>query len=370
MNMKAANNSSATSPGIPNLAPADTDELRWQAVVARSAAADGEFIYAVLSTGVYCRPSCPSRQARRDNMRFFDNMAAAEQAGFRPCKRCRPTGASPQEQQQQRIAALCQWIQQAEHLPNLQQLAEHAQLSPHYLHRLFKQALGITPKAYTSALRQQRLQAGLGQAVSVTEAAYAAGFDSSSTLYNQAALGMAPASYRDGGRAQQITYAIAPCPLGQVLVAMSSKGICAVLLGDDPQQLAADLHQRFPAAACLQQDAALHDSVSAVIQLIEQPHAGIKLPLDIRGTAFQQRVWQALQRIPPGETRSYREVAISLNAPNAVRAVAGACAANPLALLVPCHRVIRSDGALSGYRWGLERKQQLLTREARESADA
>ncbi len=371
--MTAAPNNSADTSIAPIVATSgNSDELRWQAVVTRSAAADGQFIYAVLSTGVYCRPSCPSRQARRDNTRFFTDVAAAEQAGFRPCKRCRPNGQSHQEQQQQRISALCQWMLQAERTPSLQQLAEHAQLSPYYLQRLFKQTLGITPKAYTTALRQQRLQTSLRQANSVTEAAYAAGYESGSAFYTKAPalLGMAPAAYRAGGHAQQITYGVAPCPLGQVLVAMSTKGVCAVLLGNDPKQLAADLQQRFPAADCLQQDPALKDSLSAVIRLIDQPQAAPDLPLDIRGTAFQQRVWQALQRIPAGETRSYREVAICLGSPNAVRAVAGACAANPLALVIPCHRVIRSDGGLSGYRWGLERKQSLLEREVQGRADA
>jgi len=358
MNTASTSNSAAYA--------ANLDEQRWQAVLRRDPAADGRFIYGVLTTGVYCRPSCPSRQARRDNMRFFSDAQQAAQAGFRPCKRCRPQDASSAERQQRLIASLCQKIEQAEQFPTLQQLAEFAQLSPYHLHRVFKQTLGITPKAYANAVRQRRLQHQLATANSVTEACYAAGFDSSSGLYSHAPalLGMAPGTYRAGGASLRINYATAPCSLGVVLVALSSKGVCAILLGNDAKQLATDLRQRFPAAECIAQNTALSVSLSAVIQLVERPELTFTLPLDIGGTAFQQRVWQALQRIPPGQTRSYSEIAAEIGSPRAVRAVASACAANPLALAIPCHRVVRRDGSLSGYRWGLMRKQALLDREA------
>lgn len=346
--------------------PITSDQARWQAVQQRDLAADGQFIYAVLSTGVYCRPSCPSRPARPENLRFFDNPAAAEQAGYRACKRCRPQDASTQTQQQQRVAELCRLIEQAEQPPSLQQLAEQANLSPQYLQRLFKQTLGLTPKAYANALRQRRLASNLGSTDSITDAAYAAGFASGSRFYASAdsLLGMSPSDYRAGGSNQKISYAIAPCSLGLVLAAFSTKGACAILLGDDAQLLEADLIRRFPAADCVQQSAELAALMQQVVSLIAEPATAIDFPLDIRGTAFQQQVWQSLQQIPPGRTRSYSEVAASMGKPSAVRAVASACAANPLALVVPCHRVLRSDGSLSGYRWGLERKQALLDREA------
>jgi len=349
---------------------ANLDEQRWQSVVRRDPATDGQFFYGVLTTGVYCRPSCPSRQARRENMRFFNDAEQAAQAGFRPCKRCRPQDVSREERQQRLIASLCLQIEQAEQSPTLQQLAELAQLSPYHLHRLFKQTLGVTPKAYANAVRQRRLQHQLAEAKSVTEAAYAAGFDSSSALYSRAPalLGMAPGTYRAGGAKLRISYATAACSLGVVLLALSSKGVCAILLGDDANQLAADLRQRFPAAECVDQNATLSVSLSAVVQLVERPKLAFTLPLDIGGTAFQQRVWQALQQIPAGQTRSYTAIADQIGSPGAVRAVAGACAANSLALVIPCHRVVRSDGSLSGYRWGLTRKQALLDREAAHAA--
>ncbi|MEH6566026.1 MAG: bifunctional DNA-binding transcriptional regulator/O6-methylguanine-DNA methyltransferase Ada [Halopseudomonas sp.] len=346
--------------------PHDSDELRWQAVQRRDPAADGHFFYAVLSTGVYCRPSCASRPARRDNLRFFVSPETAEQAGYRPCKRCHPRDASAQTRQRLKVAELCRVMEQTEQVPTLQQLADLAGLSPHYLHRLFKRTLGITPKAYANALRQRRLAANLDRQHTVTQAACAAGFSSGSRLHAsaQAMLGMTPSAYRSGGNNQQIRYALAPCSLGLVLAAFSSRGACAILLGDDAETLQADLGRRFPKARCLHAAEELNALMLQIVELVENPSVTLDIPLDIRGTAFQQRVWQTLRQIPPGHTASYAEIAAGMDQPKAVRAVAGACAANPLALAVPCHRVLRSDGSLSGYRWGLERKQTLLQREA------
>ncbi|MEH6799558.1 MAG: bifunctional DNA-binding transcriptional regulator/O6-methylguanine-DNA methyltransferase Ada [Halopseudomonas sabulinigri] len=344
----------------------DNHEACWRAVQDRDAAADGQFIYAVLSTGVYCRPSCASRPARRENLRFFDSPEAAEQAGYRACLRCRPQDASAQTQHQLRVAELCRLIEQAEHSPSLHELAAHANLSPHHLHRVFKQATGLTPKAYANAVRQRRLADSLNTTHSITDAAFAAGFASGSRFYASAdsLLGMTPSQYRAGGSSQQIKYRLAPCSLGLVLAAFSRKGICAILLGDQADDLTADLLNRFPAAECLLAQDELGNVFQQVVSLIEEPTRALDLPLDIRGTVFQRQVWQALQQIPPGETASYSDIAARIGSPRAVRAVASACAANPLALVVPCHRVLRRDGALSGYRWGLERKQTLLDREA------
>ena len=348
---------------------ASLTQQRRQQIQQRDRSADGRFIYAVITTGVYCRPSCPSRQAKAENLRFFDNTAQARAAGFRPCLRCKPDEA-PGATRHSRITQLCRLIEQAEQTPTLQQLADSAGLSRWHLQREFRRETGLTPREYARAVRQQRLQQHLSGAGTTTDAAYAAGYSSSSHFYADAAseLGMSASDYRQGGQQQQIRFATRPCPLGRVLVARSDLGVCAILLGDDDRQLEDNLRARFRNAQCTA-DHGLADQLRTVTAMIETPHQAPTLPLDIRGTAFQRRVWQALQAIPPGETRSYAQLATALGTPTAARAVAGACAANPLAIAVPCHRIVRGDGSLSGYRWGVERKRALLEREAQGVTD-
>lgn len=343
-----------------------TGDPRWASVVARDPAADGRFFYSVKTTGVYCRPSCASRAARPENVAFHATAAAAERAGFRPCKRCRPD--QPAGEQAARVAELCRLIERAEQMPGLATLAQHAGLSPWHLLRVFKAVTGLTPGAYAAAHRAQRVRTGLRKGVSVTEAIYAAGYNSSARFYERsnAVLGMTPARYRAGGADTAIRFAIGQCTLGAILVAASPRGICAILLGDDPAVLAQDLQDRFPRADLVGGDAGFERWVAQVVGFVEQPRLGLDLPLDVRGTAFQQRVWQALQKIPAGTTASYTEIAQRIGAPKSVRAVAGACAANTLAVAIPCHRVVRSDGGLSGYRWGVARKRALLDREAQD----
>ena len=341
------------------------DQQRWRAVTGRDPAADGCFYYAVRTTGVYCRPSCPARPALRENVSFHDSCDAAERAGFRPCKRCRPDQASLREQQGALIAAACQQIQTEHSLPSLQMLADAAGMSRFHFHRVFKQVTGLTPKAYAMAHRTRRIQEELASGTSVTDAIYAAGYNSNSRFYakSSADLGMKPSELRAGGRNTRVRFAVGQTTLGSVLVAATERGICAVLLGDDPQSLVRDLQDRFRHAELVGADAQFEQWVAQVIGLIESPHVGERLPLDLQGTAFQQRVWQALRHIPPGATLTYAQLAHRIGAPKSVRAVAQACGANPIAVAIPCHRVIRTDGSLSGYRWGVERKRALLDRE-------
>jgi AraC family transcriptional regulator of adaptative response/methylated-DNA-[protein]-cysteine methyltransferase len=343
------------------------DDPRWTALAARDAAADGRFYYSVETTGVYCRPSCPSRPARPENVRFHASAAEAEAAGFRPCRRCRPDQPSLDERHAAMAERACRAIEAAETPPTLAALARMSGLSPHHFHRLFKAAVGVTPKDYADAHRAKRVRKGLEQGEAVTEAIYGAGFNSSGRFYEQAdaILGMTPSDYRRGGAAEaEIRFAVGQCSLGAILAARSPKGVCAILIGDDPDALVRDLQDRFPKARLVGGDAGFEAVVAKVVGLVEAPARGLDLPLDVRGTAFQQRVWRALQAIPAGETASYAEIAARIGAPKAVRAVAGACAANALAVAIPCHRVVRTDGALSGYRWGVERKRALLAREA------
>ena len=336
-----------------------TGDPRWVAVVARDPGADGRFFYSVKTTGVYCRPSCASRTARPENVEFHPTAAAAERAGFRPCKRCKPDQPRGQAV---RVTELCRMIERAEQVPSLEALAQHAGLSPWHLHRVFKAVTGLTPRVYAVAHRTQRVKAGLRDGATVTEAIYAAGYNSSARFYEQsnALLGMTPARYRAGGADTAIRFAIGECSLGAILVAASARGVCAILLGDDADALARDLQDRFPRAELIGGDAGFEQWVAQVVGFVEQPRLGLDLPLDVRGTAFQQRVWQALQEIPAGTTASYTEIAQRIGAPKSVRAVAGACAANALAVAIPCHRVLRNDGGLSGYRWGVARKRALL----------
>jgi AraC family transcriptional regulator of adaptative response/methylated-DNA-[protein]-cysteine methyltransferase len=346
------------------LKPADQDP-RWAAVAARDKAADGAFFYSVRTTGVYCRPSCAARRANPKNVAFHASPAAAEAAGFRPCKRCRPNEAPREVREAAMIAVTCRLIEVAETPPSLDELARAAGLSPYHFHRVFKAVTGVTPKAYAAAHRANRLREALPGAGTVTEAIYDAGFNASSRFYEASdrMLGMTPRAWRAGGAGAEIRFAIGQCSLGAILTAQSEKGVCAILLGDDPDALLRDLQDRFPTARLIGGDADYEQWMAKVVGLIEAPALGLDLPLDVRGTAFQQRVWRALQAIPVGATASYLDIARQIGAPKAVRAVAQACAANSLAVAIPCHRVVRQDGGLSGYRWGVERKRALLQRE-------
>jgi len=347
-------------------AAATVADPRWGAVVARDARADGTFFYSVRTTGVFCRPSCAARTARPENVAFHASAEAAASAGFRPCKRCRPGQAPFAERQAATIADLCRYIESADPSPGLAELARRAGLSAYHLHRVFKATTGLTPKAYASAHRARRVRDELAQGRRVTDAIYEAGYNSGSRFYAESdrLLGMTPSRYRAGGAATAIHFAIGQCSLGAILVAQSERGVCAILLGDDPDALARDLQDRFPHAELVGDNAAYERVVATVIGFVEAPRLGLDLPLDVRGTAFQQRVWRALRDVPAGRTLSYAELAERIGAPRAARAVAKACAANPLAVAIPCHRIVRRDGDLSGYRWGVQRKRALLEREA------
>lgn len=344
-------------------------DSRWLAIKNRDKAADGQFVYAVKTTGVYCRPSCPSRRAKVEHIEFFADNHAAELAGFRPCKRCQPTELSKEQQQAEKISQACRLIEQAETPLKLDELAAKLNLSPFHFHRLFKAFTGLTPKAYATATRSARIRTQLAGQGSVTDAIFDAGYNSSGRFYEQSnqLLGMTPTRYRKGGRDATLRFAVGESSLGAILAAKSDLGICAILLGDDPLQLVQQLQDKFPQAELIGGDAEFEQWFAQVVGLVEAPQLGLDLPLDIRGTAFQQRVWQALREIPVGKTASYADIAAKVGSPKAVRAVAGACAANILAVAIPCHRVIRQDGALSGYRWGVERKKRLLEKEGRGS---
>lgn len=348
------------------LAAQTVNDPRWSAVVARDASADGTFFYSVRTTGVYCRPSCAARIARPENVAFHATAADAERAGFRPCKRCRPDQPSRAQQNAAVVADLCRFIESAETPPTLDQLAQRAGISVFHLHRIFKQATGVTPRAYAAAHRVNRMRSELAGDATVTDAIFGAGFNSSSRFYEKAdeLLGMTPTAWRAGGANTEIRFAIGQCSLGAILVARSGRGLCAISLGDDPEMLARELQDRFPRARLIGDDADFAALVARVVGFVEAPRVGLDLPLDVRGTAFQQRVWQALREVPAGQTVSYRDVAARIGAPKAVRAVAQACGANTLAVAIPCHRVVRQDGDLSGYRWGVQRKRALLEREA------
>ena len=342
-----------------------TDDDRYDAIRRRDRASDGAFYYAVRTTGVYCRPSCAARLALRRNVTFHPTTADAERAGFRPCKRCRPDAASLAEEHAAAIARACRLIDAAETPPILAELAAAAGLSPYHFHRVFKAATGVTPRAYAGGIRAARAAARLQQGASVTAALYDAGFNAPSRFYAQSAarLGMTPSAFRGGGAGSTIRFAVAQSSLGAILVGATDRGVCAILMGDEPDALVRDLQDRFPRAALHGDDPAFDATVASVVGLVEAPGTGSDLPLDIGGTAFQQRVWQALRAIPAGTTATYADIAAAIGQPTAVRAVAGACAANALAIAIPCHRVVRSDGSLSGYRWGVERKRALLLRE-------
>ncbi|OWF87612.1 bifunctional DNA-binding transcriptional regulator/O6-methylguanine-DNA methyltransferase Ada [Yersinia entomophaga] len=342
-----------------------SDRARWLAIVQRNKDADGAFIYGVKTTGIYCLPSCPSRQPRQENVVFFANRLAAEVAGFRPCKRC---GGVQGDQQYEIISKACRYIEKSDHIPTLNELADYVGQSAYHFHRRFKAAIGLTPKGYAEALRTQRIRQQLAQTGFVTDAIFEAGYQSNARFYHKsnAMLGMTPKAFHRGGTGTTIYFAVGQCSLGDILVAKSERGICAIWMGESAQQLVQELQDKFPQAVLIGGDEAFDILVAQVVGCIETPEIGLDLPLDIRGTAFQQRVWQALREIPLGATASYSEIADKIGLPKAVRAVAGACAANMLAVAIPCHRVVRQDGALSGYRWGVERKRALLKKEGKQ----
>lgn len=347
-------------------ADAATAAVRWRAVLARDGAVDGAFVFAVRTTGVYCRPSCPARRPLRANVTFFADGAAARAAGFRACKRCVPEAArSPDAERRAWVVQVCRWLDDAERPPTLAELARRAGYSLFHLQRTFRAVVGTTPRAYAATRRAERLRAALVDGVPVTAAMQRAGYGSTSRLHAAAerVLGMQPRRARRGGDGERIEYRTAACALGRVLVAATARGVCAVLLGDDDATLVDELAERFPLAERVAGDRAFSARMRAVLAVVDGDGSDPNLPFDVRGTVFQQRVWQALTRIPRGRTIDYAGLAAELGMPRGARAVAAACAANPLAVLVPCHRVVRGDGALAGYRWGLARKQALLARE-------
>src|SRR6202795_892485 len=343
---------------------------RWARVLARDRTADGKFWYSVATTGVYCRPSCPSRAANPINVQLHDTLADAKVTGFRPCKRCHPDEPSIDAENVAIVARACRLIEESEEEPSLNALAKAVGRSASYFHRSFKAVTGLTPKDYAAAHRASKVREGLASGSTVTEAIYDAGFNSSGRFYEKSTdmLGMTPSHYRAGGVNEDIKFAVGQTSLGAILVASTKKGVAAILLGDDPDELVHDLQDRFPKAHLIGADCEYEALVARVVGFVEAPKIGLNLPLDVRGTAFQERVWKALQEIPAGATVSYTEIARRIGSPTSVRAVAGACAANNLAVAIPCHRVVRNDGALSGYAWGVERKKALLDREVAQSA--
>lgn len=348
-------------------APYASDDARWQALLARDPAADAHFVYAVRTTGVYGRPSSSARLPKRSNIEFFPSAEAAEAAGYRPSRRPQADQTAAAAERAALVARACRLIEASDTPPSLEQLAAGAGMSPFHFHRVFKAETGLTPKAYTSAARARRLRQELSAPdASVTDAIYGAGFNSNSRFYEASSqlLGMRARDYRAGGAGAVIRFAVGQCSLGAILVAQSQRGICAILLGDDPDAIVRDLQDQFPRAQLIGGDAQFEQLVARVVGFVEAPSLGLNLPLDVQGTAFQERVWQALREIPPGTTVSYAEIAGRIGSPSAVRAVAQACGANHIAVAIPCHRVVRRDGDIAGYRWGVERKRELLRREA------
>lgn len=345
--------------------PFNSDENRWVAVRQRDSTADGQFYYSVATTGVFCRPSCPSRLAKRENVSFHNTFAEAVQSGFRPCKRCKPDQPSLTHQYAIVVAKTCELILSSEASPSLNTLAESAGMSRYHFHRIFKATTGLTPKAYAAAHRAKRVRALLPRSDAVTDVIYNSGFNSNAPFYagSNQILGMTPTNFRAGGANIVIRFALGKCTLGSILVAATDKGVCAISLGDDPDILVRELQDQFPRAEFIGDDGKFKRIVAQVVGFVEAPALGLQLPLDVRGTLFQHRVWHALQVIPPGTTVSYGDIAERIGSPKASRAVAQACAANTIAVAIPCHRVVRRDGAISGYRWGVERKRTLLQRE-------
>src|SRR6266550_885458 len=339
----------------------------WNAVISRDASQDGSFVFAVRSTGIYCRPSCPARRPRREQVRFFQVPEAAERAGFRACRRCHPRRAQTGDPQIELVRRICHAIDEHDEEPmTLKTLSTETGVSAHHLQRTFKSVMGITPRQYAESRRLNEFKSRVKDGASVTDAMYDAGYGSSRGLYEKssARLGMTPATYGRGGQGMRIIYTIAGCPLGRVLVAATERGVCSVALGDSDAELSAALFAEYPNASIDSRDTIISPSLnlwlSQVLEHLSGKSPRIDLPLDIQATAFQWRVWEELQRIPLGATRSYQEIGKAIGKPKAVRAVAGACAGNHVALVIPCHRVIREDKGMGGYRWGLKRKEKLL----------
>lgn len=355
-----------TTPTKPVSPAFPSDDDRWAAVLRRDRNADGQFFYTVRTTGVFCRPSCAARRPLRENVRFYTTAEEAEKAGFRPCKRCRPNEPSLAEQYTGAVARACRLLDEASDPPSLDALAEAAGMSRFHFHRVFKAVTGVTPGGYLAARRARRVREELSRSSTVTEAIYDAGFNSNGRFYatSSEVLGMTPKDFRSGGKGASIRFAIGECSLGSILVAATDKGVCAIEFGDDPDALVRELQDCFPSARFIGGDQKFEQLVASVVGFVEAPALGFDLPLDVRGTAFQQRVWQALREIPAGSTASYTEIAERIGAPKAARAVGHACASNMIAVAIPCHRVVRTDGGLSSYRWGVERKRALLDREA------
>ncbi|GAC1542404.1 MAG: bifunctional DNA-binding transcriptional regulator/O6-methylguanine-DNA methyltransferase Ada [Herpetosiphon sp.] len=350
-----------------------TDPLRWAAVLARDPACDGHWVFAVRTTGIYCRPSCPARHPRPDNVTFFATPAAAGAAGYRPCLRCRPDEAASSGDASL-VGRVCALLEShADRSLSLSELASEVGYSPSRLQRAFKRVMGMTPHAWSVARRLERFKQQARRRASVTEALYDAGFGSSRGLYENAPglLGMTPATYQQGGKNMHIAYAIVPSSLGRLLVAATSRGVCAVSLGDDDAALQQSLRDEYPAATLVSDLPELRQWIAEVVAYLDGERPMLDLPLDLQATAFQWKVWNELRRIPAGTTRTYRQVADAIGHPGAVRAVGTACGSNPVSLVIPCHRVVRTDGGLGGYRWGLQRKQFLLAHERRlaEAAD-
>jgi len=353
-----------------NLLAEMNDEDRWQAVVNRDMKLDGAFVFGVSSTGIYCRPSCAARRPNREHVNFFNSPDAAEAGGFRACKRCHPKDGSVNTKSEL-VRRACALMDDSEEALTLTDLSKALNVSSFHLQRTFKQVLGISPRQYAEARRVERFKQNVREGQAITGAMYEAGFSSSSRLYERssAQLGMTPATYGRNGRGATISYAIEKCELGWLLVAATEKGICAVRLGSGANELEKDLMDEFSAAQLVRDNSSLRDTVQVIVKYLSGNNRDLNLPLDVQATAFQRLVWEALRAIPYGGTKSYSEVAQAIGRPTAVRAVARACATNPVALVVPCHRVIGSDKKLSGYRWGLERKKQLLEREAEQSRE-
>jgi AraC family transcriptional regulator of adaptative response/methylated-DNA-[protein]-cysteine methyltransferase len=346
-------------------AAAANSNAYWHAVQTRDSRADGTFVYAVRTTGIYCRPSCAARLARRKNVEFYATPAAAERAGFRACKRCKPADSSAGDGQADAIANACRLIESADETPDIERLAAAIGMSASHFHRVFKSQTGVTPKAYASARRAQRVRDELASGRSITSAMHRAGFNSNGRFYatSTKTLGMKPAAFRAGGAGMSIRFAVGKCLLGAILVGASEAGICAISLGDDPDDLVTWLKHRFRNADFVGGDKKFEKLVAQVVGFVDDPAIGLNLPLDVRGTAFQQRVWKKLTEIPYGSTRTYAQIAAALGTPKSTRAVGRACGDNPIAVAIPCHRVVASSGALTGYRWGVERKAKLLKSE-------
>jgi AraC family transcriptional regulator of adaptative response/methylated-DNA-[protein]-cysteine methyltransferase len=341
------------------------EDTRWESVVSHDRGADGVFVYAVSSTGVYCRPSCPSRRPRRDRVTFFETAADARLAGFRACRRCHPDAAAPSDPWIDKIRRACVYLANVDGHPSLAMLAKRLGGSPYHVQRNFKRLVGVTPREYADAIRLRKVKGRLRGGGDVTDAMFEAGYGSSSRFYERAApkLGMSPSTYRRGGRGMAIDYAIVDSPLGRLLVAATTRGVCAVAMGSSDVDLTRALVREYPAATIAADEGALAQWTSAIVAHLEGKRPRLDLLLDIQATAFQWQVWQALTAIPYGQTRTYRDIAETIGRPSAVRAVARACASNPVALAIPCHRVVASDGRPSGYRWGASRKKALLERE-------